>query len=139
MSAMPFNSNPLLAVSVGDLLIQVAITLLALGLYHVATAGRKKAGSPAVGTREQPAVGTPAAPIPAASSVAPAGVVQPAVAKNTESPASELAAVLAAAVAVVLARPHRVLSVQHIGVVETRFNVWAHEGRQRIFDSHKFR
>jgi hypothetical protein len=55
--------------------------------------------------------------------------------------APEIAAVIAAAVAVVLDRPHRVLTVRQVNVPETisHLNVWAFEGRTQIFTSHKVR
>jgi len=132
-----FNLSPLLAVSVADLILQVVIALLAVGLYHVWVSGRKAGEPPAIAPREQPpAIVHSNVPVPSTTaSVA----VQPAVARTADTAPAEIAAVIAAAVAMVLGRPHRVVSVQNIGVAEARFNVWAHEGRQRIFDSHKFR
>lgn len=55
--------------------------------------------------------------------------------------APEIVAVIAAAVAVVLDRPHRVLAVRQVNVPETisHVNVWAFEGRTQIFTSHKVR
>jgi hypothetical protein len=52
----------------------------------------------------------------------------------------QIAAVIAAAVAVVLDRPHRLVSVQQVSVpVAPHLNVWAMEGRTQIFMSHKVR
>ncbi|MCL4785950.1 MAG: hypothetical protein KJ070_04035 [Verrucomicrobia bacterium] len=54
--------------------------------------------------------------------------------------APEIAAVIAAAVAVVLDRPYRLVSVQQVTVpVVPHLNVWAVEGRTQIFMSHKVR
>jgi hypothetical protein len=137
-----FNLSPLLAVSVADLILQVVIALLAVGLYHVWVSGRKAGEPPAIAPREQPPAIVPPVPVhsnvPVPSTTASVAV-QPAVARTADTAPAEIAAVIAAAVAMVLGRPHRVVSVQNIGVAEARFNVWAHEGRQRIFDSHKFR
>ncbi len=139
-----FNLNPLLAMSGADMFVQAVITVIAISLYHLWVSGCKPV-APSVVPQEttQPVA---AAPVVQAVSNAPVSapapvpaVVQPVVAKTADSAPAEIAAVIAAAVAMVLDRPHRVVSVQFIGVVESRFNVWAHEGRQRIFDSHKFR
>ena len=54
--------------------------------------------------------------------------------------APQLAAVIAAAVAIVLDRPYRLVSVHQVSVpVVTHLNVWAVEGRTQIFMSHKVR
>jgi len=53
---------------------------------------------------------------------------------------AHIAAVIAAAVSVVLDRPHRLVSVQQVTVpVVPHLNVWAVEGRTQIFMSHKVR
>ena len=53
---------------------------------------------------------------------------------------AEIAAVIAAAVAVVLDRPHLVVSVQQVTApVVPQINAWAVEGRTQIFMSHKVR
>jgi hypothetical protein len=52
---------------------------------------------------------------------------------------SELLAIIAAAVAVVLQRPHRVVSVKPAGPVVTWVNAWAMEGRFQHYSSHKVR
>jgi hypothetical protein len=135
------NLNPLLAMSVADLVIQAVIVLVAIGLYHVWVSGRKPIERPSAAVPEPPKQSVPpvpAAPIAVVSQAVP-GPVPPVAATTVDSTPAEIAAVIAAAVAVVFARPHRVVSVHYIGVSEARFNVWAHEGRQRIFDSHKFR
>jgi len=53
---------------------------------------------------------------------------------------ARIAAVIAAAVSVVLDRPHRLVSVQQVTApVVPHLNVWAVEGRTQIFMSHKVR
>lgn len=51
----------------------------------------------------------------------------------------EIAAVIAAAVAVLFDRPCRLVSVQPAATPAPHFNVWALEGRTQIFQSHKVR
>jgi hypothetical protein len=51
----------------------------------------------------------------------------------------EIAAVIAAAVAVTFDRPHRLVSVQQVQTPVPYLNVWALEGRTQIFHSHKIR
>ena len=53
--------------------------------------------------------------------------------------APEIAAVIAAAVAVVVNRPYRLVSVQPSALPTPQLNVWALEGRTHIFHSHKVR
>lgn len=53
--------------------------------------------------------------------------------------APEIAAVIAAAVAVSFNRPHRLVSVQQVQTPVPYLNVWALEGRTQIFHSHKIR
>ena len=52
---------------------------------------------------------------------------------------AEIAAVIAAAVAVALDRPYRLVSVQPVQTPVPYLNVWALEGRTQIFQSHKIR
>ena len=52
---------------------------------------------------------------------------------------SEIVAVISAAVASVLDRPYRLVSVQPALAPAPHFNVWALEGRTQIFQSHKIR
>jgi hypothetical protein len=52
---------------------------------------------------------------------------------------SELVAVISAAVAAVLDRPYRLVSVQPVVAPVPHLNVWALEGRTQIFQSHKIR
>jgi hypothetical protein len=51
----------------------------------------------------------------------------------------EIAAVIAAAVAVLFDRPYRLVSVQQVSTPVPHLNVWALEGRTQIFQSHKVR
>jgi hypothetical protein len=51
----------------------------------------------------------------------------------------EIAAVIAAAVAVLFQRPYRLVSVQQVATPVPHLNVWALEGRTQIFQSHKIR
>ena len=51
----------------------------------------------------------------------------------------EIAAVIAAAVAVLFDRPYRLVSVQQVATPVPHLNVWALEGRTQIFQSHKIR
>jgi hypothetical protein len=52
---------------------------------------------------------------------------------------SETVAVIAAAVAVLLGRPFRLVSVRPLAVPAPHLNVWAMEGRTQLFMSHKVR
>jgi hypothetical protein len=52
---------------------------------------------------------------------------------------SEIAAVIAAAVSVVLGRPHRLVSMEPVAQFAPAMNAWALEGRTQIFMSHKVR
>ncbi len=100
--------------------VQVGISAGVVALYHF-WVSRKK----------QPA----AAPPVVAALVVPPPTVSPAL----ESTPPEILAVIAAAIAVVLGRPHRVVSVQQ-GLARTpEVNVWAMEGRVEQFMSHKVR
>jgi hypothetical protein len=56
-----------------------------------------------------------------------------------EQVAAEIVAVVAAAVAVLLDRPHRVISVVPVEIAVPHLNVWALEGRSQLFVSHKVR
>lgn len=53
--------------------------------------------------------------------------------------AAETVAVISAAVAAVLDRPYRLVSVQLVAAPVPHLNVWALEGRTQIFQSHKIR
>ncbi len=52
---------------------------------------------------------------------------------------SETVAVIAAAIAVLLGRPYRLVAVNPLAVPAPHLNVWALEGRTQIFMSHKVR
>jgi len=52
---------------------------------------------------------------------------------------AEIVAVIAAAIAALLDRPHRVISVVPVEVSVPHLNVWAFEGRSQLFVSHKVR
>jgi hypothetical protein len=51
----------------------------------------------------------------------------------------EIAAVIAAAVAVLFNAPYRLVSVHQVATPVPHLNVWALEGRTQIFQSHKIR
>jgi hypothetical protein len=69
------------------------------------------------------------APIPAPLKIQPAAERMP----------PEILAVIAAAIAVVIGRPHRVISVEQASAYTPEVNVWALEGRMEHFMSHKVR
>lgn len=106
--------------SILAILIQVAITLLIVALYHLWVSRNKQPASvpPVVVAPTQ----TPLKSSPAAETIPP-----------------EILAVIAAAIAVVIGRPHRVLSVQQGSAYTPEVNVWALEGRMEHFMSHKVR
>ena len=66
-----------------------------------------------------------------------AGSVTAAVAEDVV--AAEIVAVVAAAVAVMVGRPHRIISVAPVHVEVPHLNVWAFEGRSQLFKSHNIR
>ena len=59
--------------------------------------------------------------------------------RNRQSVDLEIVAVIAAAIAAVLERPHRVISVQRVTIPVPHLNVWAFEGRVEHSMSHRFR
>jgi hypothetical protein len=59
--------------------------------------------------------------------------------ENEESVEMEIVAVIAAAIAAVLDRPHRVVSVQRVTIPVPHLNVWAYEGRVEHSMSHRLR
>jgi hypothetical protein len=63
------------------------------------------------------------------------GAPQP-VATNVDP---EIAAAIAAALAVVFTQPFRLVSVQKVTIPVPHVNVWAYEGRSEIFQSHRIR
>ena len=60
---------------------------------------------------------------------------------NQDQPAidAELVAVIAAAIAVVIDKPHRVISVRRVTIPAPHLNVWAYEGRVELSMSHRIR
>ena len=135
--------RPMLALDAFDLLLQVLITLVVVAIYHVWTTSRVTTAPVQHREVEKQARPQPASvPAPAAAPViAVAAIPQPAVAKTApvESFPAEIAAVIAAAIAVVLDTPHRVLSIQPAYASPPHLNVWAFEGRTEIFQSHRIR
>lgn len=107
--------------SIPALLIQVAVSLLVVGLYHLWIIRRKQPSSEPLAVVPVPIAEQPKAPI-AVDSIPP-----------------EILAVIAGAIAVVLDQPHRVVSVQPASVHMPEVNVWAMEGRMEQFMSHKIR
>jgi len=144
--------------STSELLItQVLISLLVVALYHLWASRNKQAAPPNpnpnlnlnLNLNPNPNLlsqsrSTPSAPRP---SVLPAPPL-PAFAVPVPSPPKplsppqpmppEILAVIAAAIAVVLGRPHRVVSVEQAAYTP-EVNVWALEGRMKHFMSHKVR
>jgi hypothetical protein len=59
--------------------------------------------------------------------------------EDQSPPAPEIVAVIAAAIAAVLDKPHRVVSVQRVTVPAPHMNVWAFEGRVELSMSHRIR
>jgi hypothetical protein len=61
--------------------------------------------------------------------------------KNEATPPVDLqiVAVIAAALAVVFDRPHRIVAVQPVVVPMPQLNVWAFEGRIELTTSHRIR
>ena len=61
---------------------------------------------------------------------------------NKETPPSvdsEIVAVIAAALAAVFDKPHRVVAVKPVAIPVPYLNVWAFEGRIELTSSHRFR
>jgi hypothetical protein len=105
--------------SLTTLLIQLAISLLVVALYHLW-----------VSRKSRPAPAPPVVPPP---------VAQPDVSVAAEAMPPELLAVIAAAITVVLDQPPGVFSVQQAAAPAPEVNVWALEGRMKQFMSHKVR
>jgi hypothetical protein len=106
--------------SIPAILIQIVVSLMVVTLYHLWVSRKKEAAT------------------------APAVVVAPVATPSKTSPIvepmpPEMLAVIAAAIAVVLDRPHRVVSVQQPLAQTPEVNVWALEGRMEQFMSHKIR
>lgn len=58
---------------------------------------------------------------------------------RASSPDGEIVALIAAAVAAVLNRPHRLIGVEKVAPVVSWVNAWAIEGRFQHYSSHKVR
>jgi len=111
--------------SLSAILIQVAISLLVVTLYHL-WASRKKRPAPAPPLVVAP-VATPPKTAPAAKSAPAVEPVRP-----------EILAVIAAAIEVAIGRPYRVVSV-HQAAHNPPMSAWALEGRVEQFMSHRVR
>jgi hypothetical protein len=127
------------------LLVQVAISLLVVSLYHLWTSHKRQPAPPNLNLTPDP-LRAPRAPQPPsqapvlAISATPAAAPPPA--KTTPVPEQippEIIAVIAASIAAVLGRPHQVLSVEPATAQSPAINVWALEGRVEQFMSHKIR
>jgi hypothetical protein len=114
--------------SIPALLIQVAISLLVVTLYHL-WVSRKKPSAPPVS--EPPAASAPALAAPVAAPPKTLPVPEPV--------PPQILAVIAAAITVVLDRPYRVVSVQQAAAPTGAPNIWAMEGRVEQFMSHRVR
>jgi len=113
--------------SIPALLIQVAISLLVVTLYHL-WASRKKQAAP---VSQQPVLLSPVVLAPF--------VTSPKTPPAVEAVPPEILAVIAAAIAVILGRPHQVVSVQQAVALAPEGNAWAREGRVEQFLSHRVR
>jgi acetaldehyde dehydrogenase (acetylating) len=118
--------------SISVLLSQVAIALVVVAIYHI-WVSRQKHGAPAPPP--------PAPTVPLVPAAVPAPVVVPVVkaAPAVERVSAETLAVIAAAIAVVVGRPHRVLTVHYAAAIAPEGNAWALEGRVEHFLSHRVR
>ncbi|MGO8702074.1 MAG: hypothetical protein ACLQVY_30700 [Limisphaerales bacterium] len=135
--------------SISAIIVQIVISLATVALYHFLVSRKSQPGpavAPPVILAPPPVVVAPPPPIAPLVTVAPVAPVVPVVsvvppvksAPVMESTPPEIVAVIAAAIAVVLGRPHRVLSVQQ-GPAQPAVNVWAMEGRVEQFMSHRVR
>jgi hypothetical protein len=115
------------------LLSQVAISLAVVAIYHAWRSRGKQAAPPvsALAAPSTPSVATPAASVAVAPQTKTTPVAEPM--------PPEILAVIAAAIAVVMGQPHRVVSVQPAAAPMPELNVWALEGRMDQFKSHKVR
>jgi len=115
------------------LLSQIAIALLVVTFYHLWTSRKKQISPPilTLPTAPAPSVAMPAFTGPSAASTKTLPVA--------EQMPPEILVIIAAAIAVVLGQPYRVVSVQPAAAPMPELNVWALEGRMDQFKSHKFR
>ena len=132
------------AISISTLAAQVIVTVIVVALYHVwVTSGKSEVPPPPVSLPHPHVPPAPApTPTPAVPKPEPAPIPIPVpvvLARSSGDVEPEIAAVIAAAVALVLDRPHRVLAVQQVTVPVPHLNVWAWEGRTQLFMSHKIR
>jgi hypothetical protein len=104
------------------LLSQLVISVAVVAIYHFWVSGKKVAAPPQ----------TAATPRVAAVVPAPAPAVE-------LPPSPEILAVIAAAIAAVLDKPHRVVAIQQATALAPEGNVWAMEGRVEQFLSHRVR
>ncbi len=124
--------------SIIQILIQITIAVVVVCLYHVWVSGKKQepeARNPSPFVAPPPSAPAPA-PVLAQAPVAAPPPPKPA--PVLEQTAPEVMAVIAAAIAVVLGKPHRVVAVE-TAVAGPDINVWALEGRGEQFLSHKIR
>lgn len=114
------------------LISQIVIAVAVVAIYHVWVGLKKSAAPP------QPLVVPPVAPV--ASVIAPSAPPKPQAVAPVEAPPSpEILAVIAAAIAAVLDRPHRVVAIQQAAPLAPEGNAWAMEGRVEHFLSHRIR
>jgi hypothetical protein len=107
--------------SISAILIQVAVSLLVVGFYHLWVSRKQRLSAKPL-------------PVVATSTIAP---LKASLAAEPIPP--EILAVIAASIAVVLGQSHRVLSVQQATAHMPEVNIWAMEGRMEQFMSHKIR
>jgi S-DNA-T family DNA segregation ATPase FtsK/SpoIIIE len=147
-----------------DDFIQIGISIAVVAFYHFLIASRKKPAESRADTDPSrsgasserrhlpepppapvaPALTAPPAPIAPVISTAPLPIAAtvaapppPTVPASAETP-PEILAVIAAAIAVVIGKAHRVVAVQQT-VPTPQMNVWALEGRVEQFMSHRVR
>ncbi len=128
---------------------QVVISLLVVTLYHLWASRHKQAAPPNPNLNRNPILPSvphshqlaPPASAPPATSLPAVAAPIPVPPKPLPAPQAtppEILAVIAAAIAVVLGRPHRVVSIEQTAYTP-ELNVWALEGRMKHFMSHKVR
>jgi hypothetical protein len=125
--------------SILTIFVQIVITVLVVLVYHLLV-GRERPVVPPAALKPVPASPAAPAPAPVAPAAAPViAVAAPKPAPADEAPSPEILAVIAAAIAVVLDRPHKLVAVQPTTVAGPEGNVWAMEGRVEQFLSHRVR
>ena len=112
------------------LLSQVVISVAVVAIYHQ-WVSRKKEAAPIPS-----AVAPPVVPVPP---VAPVPVAPKVLSPVELPPSPEILAVIAAAIAAVLDKPHKVVAIQQATALAPEGNVWAMEGRVEQFLSHRVR